>query len=49
MDEEDEQEQAPRGPMRTVPADGRTVDEPFEAPAEVASQWDFRDWRRGRG
>lgn len=42
------EEQAPRVPMVMVPADGRTVDEPFEAPADVASQWDFRDWRPHR-
>ncbi|MEU2719610.1 hypothetical protein [Streptomyces smyrnaeus] len=46
MDEETtEEEPQTRAPMRTVPADGLTVDEPFTAPADVASQWDFRDWR----
>jgi len=45
MDEEMTGEPQVRAPMRTVPADGLTVDEPFTAPADVASQWDFRCWR----
>ncbi|MEU6768623.1 hypothetical protein ABZ916_39700 [Streptomyces sp. NPDC046853] len=41
-----EQSPAPHNPTIAVPADGLTVDEPFEAPADVATQWDFRIWGR---
>jgi hypothetical protein len=43
-EDEQEEEQAPRVPMVTVP--GLNGEAPFQAPADVASQWDFRDWRR---
>lgn len=44
----DEEEQEPHGynPTVWVPADGRMVDEPFSAPADVATQWDRRIWER---
>jgi hypothetical protein len=47
-DEQDEQGEEPQvfNPVVRVPADGRMVDEPFEARLDVASQWDARNWRR---
>ncbi|WP_316740449.1 hypothetical protein [Streptomyces sp. MK7] len=41
VDEEVQQEPT-QGPVVTVP----TLDGPVTAPAEVASQWDLRDWRQ---
>lgn len=48
MPEQEQQaaEEPQRAPTVPVPADGRMVDEPFMAPADVAAQWDHRVWRR---